>query len=61
MTIGRWNKGDRLVFTGNLTGVCTINKGDTAIYLGNSQIRMTNGPSKDWLATVCFDAPIIKL
>lgn len=47
-----------LTFTKDLTGVCTINQGDKAIYLGNNQARIISGLSKDWLVTLTIDAPI---
>jgi len=50
--------GQEVVFTKKVEGVCTINEGDTAIYLGNNQVRMLTGPSVDWLLTLSVDAPI---
>jgi hypothetical protein len=53
--------GQKLVFTKNLAGSTFTNriaKGDTAIYLGNSQAKILTGESKDWLVTLQCDAPV---
>ena len=34
----RFTVGQILTFTRDLAGVCTINKGDTAVYIGGSQV-----------------------
>ena len=51
--------GQKLTFTADLSGVCQINKGDQAIYLGSSQARITTGPSKDWLVWLELSAPVV--
>ena len=53
-------RGDRLVFTKSLGGVCKIAEGDKAIYLGNSQVKVLDGVSKGWLLNLCIDAPVKK-
>jgi len=40
--------GDILTATANLRGVARIDKGDTARYLGNGQIRVLTGRSTGW-------------
>lgn len=51
-------EGQSLTFTRDLDGVCTIHKGDKAIYLGNSRAQITTGKSKDWIVVLAIDAPI---
>jgi len=51
--------GTQIEFTKDLSGVCQINKGDTATYLGNSQAIIETGPSKDWLVCLRYDAPYL--
>ena len=60
MITGRFKPGEVLVFIASIEGVCRINKGDRAIYLGNSQARIVGGPSSGWLVTLCADAPVTK-
>ncbi len=54
----RLQRDTQLVFTSFVGGVCHVNKGDTAVYLGQSQARITSGPSKDWLVWLTIDAPV---
>ena len=56
---GEMKEGTQIVFTKDLSGVCEISKGDTVIYLGNSQARIETGKSKDWLVYLQCDAPYL--
>ena len=41
-----------------ITGVCTLNEGDTLVYLGDSQARVVDGPSAGWLVNLALGAPV---
>ena len=55
---GVFLEGDFLEFSKDLDGVCRINKGECAVYLGDSQARILTGPSRGWVVTLCIDAPV---
>lgn len=65
MLTAKCNKGDMIICTKDLkvrdlhgkTNIAAINKGDKAIYLGRSQVRMIDGPAKNWLFTLTIMAP----
>lgn len=50
--------GEVLVFTRDLDGVCRVNAGDRARYLGGSQARILTGPSAGWLVWLSVGAPV---
>lgn len=51
-------KGQEIVFTKSLDGICKINKGDKAVYLGGNQAKIISGPSKDWVVYLDITAPV---
>ena len=59
MLIGSPKIGDILECYRDLGGVSIINKGDKALYLGHSQIKILTGPSKDWIYTLLITAPFV--
>ena len=56
-----YKPGEELVFTKSLGGVCQIETGDRAVYLGNSQARITTGQGKDRLVWLVIDSPISRI
>lgn len=54
---GRLEQGNTLRFTRTLEGVCRIEKGDLATYLGNSQARILTGESQGWVVYLLTGAP----
>ena len=46
-------------FTKTLDGVCHIDSGDLAIYLGNSQAKILTGKSKNWVVCLDITAPVV--
>ena len=57
MLTAKCTTGDTIVCTKDLEGIATINKGNKAICLGHSQVKMLDGPSKDWVFTLTIAAP----
>lgn len=56
--MAQFQVGERLVFTESLSGICTINAGNHAIYLGDDFVRVTDGPAAMWFCHIADDAPI---
>ena len=50
--------GTLIEFTKCLQGECEINAGDRAVYLGDSQAKVLNGPSANRIVVLTINAPI---
>ena len=50
--------GQVLEFTRPVGGVCQIDQGNQAVYLGNSQAKVLDGPSTGWLVWLTVTAPV---